>query len=129
MLDGIREIRTKAFQDALPPLREEAIIFYGNTMEQWAGKLLRADLNRIENAVRSGLSARLPSAEIVRKVIGSVGLKGLDDQTEVTRHGGSLRRFSTSYFGSLECGRVKPLAFSHLTLRDARHQSAKHRFR
>ena len=50
----------------------------------WAAYFVKTDLARIDNAVRTGLIAGLDNTEIARRVIGSVGLRGVDGVTEIT---------------------------------------------
>jgi hypothetical protein len=64
-----------------PPPKE----LRGYTYAQWAVHFITTDLARIDNAVRSGLIAGQDSAEIGRRVIGSMSKNGVDGVTEITR--------------------------------------------
>ena len=57
----------------------------GHTLATWAAYFVKTDLARIDNAIRTGLISGLVNTEIARRVIGSVGLRGVDGVTEITR--------------------------------------------
>ncbi len=57
----------------------------GLSLPKWAASFARDDVNHIDNAVRSGVIGGLNNTEIARKVIGSMGLNGVDGVTEITR--------------------------------------------
>ena len=57
----------------------------GLTLAQWAAYFAKTDVARIDNAIRTGLIGGLDSSGIARKVVGSLGLNGVDGVTEITR--------------------------------------------
>lgn len=59
--------------------------FEGRTLREWSRTIMQEDLRRIENAVRVGMVTGEDSATIARRIVGTVGLKGTDGLTEITR--------------------------------------------
>jgi len=57
----------------------------GYSLARWAAFFAKTDIARIDNAIKTGLIAGLDNTEIARRVIGSIGLRGIDGVTEVTR--------------------------------------------
>ena len=56
------------------------------SLAAWAQYFAREDLKNIRTAISTGLIAGLDNTEIARKVVGSMGLNGVDGVTEFTRH-------------------------------------------
>lgn len=82
----IRRVRVRAIKDAFRHLRDKlGGTVRGVSFAQLAAFFIEEDLARIDNAVRSGLIGGLDNTEIGRKVIGSMGINGIDGVTEVTR--------------------------------------------
>jgi hypothetical protein len=88
LLKRIARVRTKAFKAAFRLIRSRI----GNkpimerTLAAWAQIILGEDTKGIDTAIRTGLIAGLDNTEIARKVVGSMGLSGVDGVTEFTRH-------------------------------------------
>lgn len=65
--------------------REDPPGVRGLSMARWGSYFARTDAARIDTAIKTGLIAGLDNTEIARKVVGSVGLNGVDGVTEITR--------------------------------------------
>lgn len=61
--------------------------FEGKTLGGWADDIARADIARIEAAVKVGLAQNETSAQIARRIVGTVSNRGRDGVTEITRRG------------------------------------------
>lgn len=59
--------------------------FSGKILADWADDIARADLSRIEDQIRIGLTQGESSQAIARRVVGTVGQRGRDGVTEITR--------------------------------------------
>jgi len=59
--------------------------FEGRTLKDWSNQIARADLQRIEQAIRIGVVQGEPTREIARRVVGSVNQRGKDGVTQITR--------------------------------------------
>lgn len=59
--------------------------FEGRILREWADDIQRADLQRIEDQIRIGLTQGESSANIARRVVGTASLRGRDGVTEITR--------------------------------------------
>ena len=59
--------------------------FEGRTLRQWARSLERADLDRIDRAVKIGLVQGEHPRTIARRVVGTARLRGSDGVTQITR--------------------------------------------
>lgn len=59
--------------------------FEGKTLRQWASDIRRADLDRIEQQIRIGLTQGETSAVIARRIVGTVRQRGRNGVTEITR--------------------------------------------
>lgn len=57
-----------------------------HSLATWAKAIVKADAQAIGTAIQNGLVAGNDSTEIARKVVGSLGLNGVDGVTEFTRH-------------------------------------------
>jgi hypothetical protein len=88
LMRRIAEIRIGAIKVAFRLLRarlgDEPVL--DKSLATWAQYFAREDVKGIDTAIRTGLIAGLDSAEIARKVVGSMGLNGIDGVTEFTRH-------------------------------------------
>jgi hypothetical protein len=88
LMARVRAVRTEAIQLAFRALRsrigDEEI--RGHSLATWAQYFLQFDLTNIETAIRTGLIQGLDNMAIARKVVGSMGLSGIDGVTEYTRH-------------------------------------------
>lgn len=60
--------------------------FQGRTMRQWSRKISVDDLARIEAQINIGMVQGESSAQISRRVVGSVKLRGTDGVTQITRN-------------------------------------------
>lgn len=102
LMDNIREVRTEAIRTAFQVVRsrlgDEEI--HGHSLATWAQEFLRFDLTNIETAVRTGLIQGKNNMEIARKVVGSMGLNGVDGVSEWTRH--RLAHFGKAQIKSLQ---------------------------
>jgi hypothetical protein len=56
------------------------------SLARWAKSFALSDSKGIDIAIQTGLIAGLDNTEIARKVVGSMGLNGVDGVTEFTRH-------------------------------------------
>lgn len=61
--------------------------FKGKTLRQWADKIQREDLDRIEATIRDGVLRGEGPRQIARRVVGTVSLKGSNGVTQITRRG------------------------------------------
>lgn len=59
--------------------------FEGKVLREWARDIRRADLARIEQAIKIGITQGEPAAVIARRVVGTAALKGRNGVTEITR--------------------------------------------
>jgi len=59
--------------------------FEGKVLKDWAKDIKRADLARIEQAIKIGVTQGESSAAIARRVVGTVGQRGRNGVTEITR--------------------------------------------
>jgi SPP1 gp7 family putative phage head morphogenesis protein len=59
--------------------------FEGRTLRQWANSIAREDIRRIEAMIQAGMVAGDTTADIVKRIVGTVGLRGVDGVTEITR--------------------------------------------
>ena len=59
--------------------------FRGFTLRDWAKRTRLADVTRIEQQVRIGMVAGEDSKAIARRIVGTVGRRGTDGVTEITR--------------------------------------------
>jgi len=59
--------------------------FEGKLLREWSKDIARADLGRIEQAIKIGITQGESSAAIARRVVGTVAQKGKDGVTEITR--------------------------------------------
>lgn len=58
----------------------------GVSLGTWAQNFLHSDLENINTTIRTALIQGLDNVETARKVVGSMGLNGVDGVTEYTRH-------------------------------------------
>lgn len=56
------------------------------SLARWAKSFADKDAQTISSAIQTGLIAGLDNTEIARRVVGSMGLNGVDGVTEFTRH-------------------------------------------
>lgn len=84
----VRAVRERAIKTAFRLVREHVgdTPIRGHSLATWAQTMLRDDMKGIDTAIRTGLIAGLENIEIARKVVGSMGLNGVDGVTEFTRH-------------------------------------------
>jgi len=59
--------------------------FQGRTLRGWADNVQRADLDRIEQAIKIGLTQGEAPRALSRRIVGTVGLRGRDGVTQITR--------------------------------------------
>ena len=88
LMDRVGEIRTQAIKTAFLIIRSRVgnEEIHGHSLATWAQYFAKYDLANIETAIRTGLIQGLNNLEIARKVVGSMGLQGIDGVTEYTRH-------------------------------------------
>jgi hypothetical protein len=88
LMRRVSALRTTAIKVAFRSLRtrlgDDPVL--DKSLAAWAQYFAREDLKNIETAIRTGLIAGLDNTEIARKVVGSMGLNGVDGVTEFTRH-------------------------------------------
>ena len=59
--------------------------FEGKVLRDWARNIRRADISRIEDQIRIGLTQGESSQQISRRIVGTVNLRGRNGVTEITR--------------------------------------------
>ena len=92
------EFMSRALQTSVPVVLDPALPsaqllenlvtsrpFRGSILRDWAKQTRLADVNRIEQQVRIGMVAGEDSKAIARRVVGTVGRRGTDGVTEITR--------------------------------------------
>ena len=89
---AIRTVSPVQLNLAIPaPLQLAAIVtkqpFEGKVLRQWARDIERADIDRIQNAIRIGLTQGEAPRQIARRVVGTVRQRGVNGVTEITRRG------------------------------------------
>jgi hypothetical protein len=87
VLVEVNAIRVNAIKSAFRRVRGayDGSTIGERTLAEHAAIIARADVNRIDTAIRSGLSAGFSSTDIARRVVGSASLNGTDGSTEMTR--------------------------------------------
>lgn len=84
----VRTIRAEGFKTAFRLLRsrlgDDPILKV--SLPRWAAYFMRQDAQTISATIQAGMADGLDSTEIARKVVGSIGLNGVDGVTEFTRH-------------------------------------------
>lgn len=88
---SVKTVSPVVIDTALPdPKKLRAIVssqpFNGKTLRQWASSQARADIERIEAAVRFGLVQGEDSAAIARRVVGTKATNGRNGVTQITRN-------------------------------------------
>lgn len=63
--------------------------FEGSPLSEWAKRIRRADIERISDQIRIGLTMGETGPEISRRIVGTVRLRGRNGVTELTRNGAS----------------------------------------
>lgn len=88
LLKKIRAVREGAIKTAFRILRERIgdKPILDRTLATWASAFAKDDLASIRQAIQTGLAEGIDSTEIARKVVGTMGLNGVDGITEMTRH-------------------------------------------
>lgn len=64
----------------------KATPFQGSVMSDWAQKVQDGDLSRIEQAIKVGMTQGDSVDGIVKRVVGTVQMKGTDGVTQITRN-------------------------------------------
>lgn len=84
----IGEIRQEAIKTAFRALRSWLgdVPILDISLARWAQSFAVKDAKGIDIAIQTGLIAGFDNTEIARKVVGSMGLNGVDGVTEFTRH-------------------------------------------
>lgn len=84
----VGEIRQEAIKTAFRALRDWLgdVPILEISLSRWAESFAVKDAKGIDMAIQTGLIAGLDNTEIARKVVGSMGLNGVDGVTEFTRH-------------------------------------------
>ncbi len=59
--------------------------FQGNTLKEWASKIRVADIRRIEEQIKIGMTQGESSDDIARRIVGTAKLRGTNGVTEITR--------------------------------------------
>lgn len=78
---------------------------HGHSLATWAAGIIAADAERIETAIRSGISAGETATDIAHRVVGTARIGGSNGATELTRQAilrlgkGYLRRRKTRMSG------------------------------
>lgn len=75
----------------IPPVSALKVIatstpFEGRVLKDWAKRLMKDDLVRIQHAIRTGMVNGEASDVIARRVVGTARLKGADGVTQITRN-------------------------------------------
>jgi len=83
----------------------EAIVtsapFEGKTMHQWSKTIAAQDITRITNQIKIGMVQGQTSAQIARRVVGTVRLNGKDGVTEISRrHAATLTRTAVNHISN-----------------------------
>lgn len=88
LVNKIGAIRETAIKTAFRILRERIgdKPILDRTLATWASAFAKDDLASIRQAIQTGLATGIDSTEIARKVVGTMGLNGVDGITEMTRH-------------------------------------------
>ncbi len=88
LLSKIKVIREHAIKTAFRLLRDRLgdPTILDHSLGTWAQAFVRDDTASIKLAIQQGLGDGLDSTEIARKVVGTMGLNGVDGCTEFTRH-------------------------------------------
>lgn len=88
LVEKIKLIRQDAIKTAFRLLRSRLgdVTILDQSLATWAQAFARNDIETIRTAITSGLIDGLDNAEIARKVVGTLGLNGVDGVTEFTRH-------------------------------------------
>jgi SPP1 gp7 family putative phage head morphogenesis protein len=75
--------------------------FDGKTLKQWSSKIREDDISRIMDQVRIGMVQGEGAAAIARRVVGTVGLRGTDGVTEITRrNAAAITRTAVNHFSN-----------------------------
>lgn len=84
----IRVVREDAIKTAFRLLRDRLgdHAIFDTSLAKWAAYFAKLDIQAIDAAIRAGLINGDDNTEIARKVVGSMGLNGVDGVTEYTRH-------------------------------------------
>jgi hypothetical protein len=84
----IKPVREDAIKAAFRLLRSRLgdVKILDQSFAVWAQAFAKNDLETIRTAIISGLLAGIDNIEIARRVVGSMGLNGVDGVTEYTRH-------------------------------------------
>lgn len=88
LLGKVKVIREHAIKTAFRLLRDRLgdPRILDQSLSTWAQAFVREDAATIKLAIQQGLADGLDSTEIARKVVGTMGLNGVDGVTEFTRH-------------------------------------------
>lgn len=84
----IKDVREHAIKTAFRLLRDRLgdHTIFDTSLAKWAAYFAQLDIKAIDAAIRAGLINGDDNTEIARKVVGSMGLNGVDGVTEYTRH-------------------------------------------
>ena len=75
--------------------------FEGRTLRQWSRKVRQDDLNRIMTAIQIGVVQGENPNQLARRVVGTVGLRGTNGVTEVTRRAAAaLTRTAVNHYAN-----------------------------
>lgn len=80
--------------------------FEGRTLSQWASKIKRDDINRIDSQIKIGLVQGETGPQIARRVVGTARLRGTDGVTQITRR------------NAIDITRTAVIAYSNLAARE-----------
>lgn len=88
LVEKIKPIRQDAIKTAFRLLRTRLgdVRVMDRSLAVWAQAFAANDLETIRTAIMTGLHDGIDNAEIARKVVGTIGLNGVDGVTEFTRH-------------------------------------------
>lgn len=88
LVEKIKPIRQDAIKTAFRLLRSRLgdVRVMDRSLAVWAQAFAANDLETIRTAIMTGLHEGIDNAEIARKVVGTMGLNGVDGVTEFTRH-------------------------------------------
>lgn len=88
----------------LAPMLKAIVVeefFQGKNLKQWAKNVEQADINRIQDQIRLGLTLNESNQQIAARVIGTAKTKGRDGVTQISRKNAeSITRTAINHIGN-----------------------------